>query len=38
MAYADLHDPLDHASRNLRVLARRCAVSVWRGPRSRRST
>ena len=30
-AYADLYDPLDHASRNLRVLARRCAVSIWRG-------
>ena len=29
-AYADLYDPLDHASRNLRVLARRCAVSIWR--------
>ena len=24
-------DPLDHASRNLRVLARRCAVALWRG-------
>ena len=23
--------PLDHASRNLRVLARRCAVALWRG-------
>ena len=37
LAYADLHDPLDHASRNLRVLARRCAVALWRGetvPRS----
>jgi uncharacterized membrane protein YgaE (UPF0421/DUF939 family) len=30
-ALADLYDPLDHASRNLRVLARRCAVAVWRG-------
>ena len=30
-AYAQLHDPLDHASRNLRVLARRCAVALWRG-------
>jgi len=30
-ALADLHEPLDHASRNLRVLARRCAVAVWRG-------
>lgn len=29
-AYADLHGPLDRAHRNLRVLARRCAVSVWR--------
>jgi len=28
--YADLADPLDHASRNLRVLARRCVVAVWR--------
>ena len=30
-AYADLVDPLGHASRNLRVLARRCAVALWRG-------
>ncbi len=30
-ALADLYEPLDHASRNLRVLARRCAISVWRG-------
>jgi uncharacterized membrane protein YgaE (UPF0421/DUF939 family) len=30
MAYADLYDPLDHASRNLRVLTRRCVVSLWR--------
>lgn len=30
-AYADLADPLEHASRNLRVLARRCAVALWRG-------
>jgi hypothetical protein len=30
-AVADLHAPLDHASRNLRVLARRCVVVVWRG-------
>jgi uncharacterized membrane protein YgaE (UPF0421/DUF939 family) len=30
-ALADLHTPLDHASRNLRVLARRCVVAVWRG-------
>lgn len=29
-AYADLQLPLDHASRNLRVLARRCAVALWR--------
>jgi uncharacterized membrane protein YgaE (UPF0421/DUF939 family) len=29
-AYAQLLDPLDHASRNLRVLARRCAVALWR--------
>ena len=30
MALADLQDPLDHATRNLRVLARRCAVALWR--------
>lgn len=30
-AYAQLVDPLEHASRNLRVLARRCAVALWRG-------
>ena len=30
-AYAELVDPLDHAIRNLRVLARRCAVALWRG-------
>lgn len=30
-AYAELSEPLDHASRNLRVLARRCAVALWRG-------
>jgi len=30
-AYAQLSGPLDHASRNLRVLARRCAVALWRG-------
>ena len=30
-AYAELSDPLDHASRNLRVLARRCAIALWRG-------
>ncbi|HET9779080.1 MAG TPA: FUSC family protein [Propionibacteriaceae bacterium] len=30
-ALADLHEPLDHASRNLRVLVRRCVVAVWRG-------
>lgn len=29
-AYADLLDPLDRASRNLRVLARRAVTSVWR--------
>lgn len=29
-AYADLQVPLDHASRNLRVLARRSAVALWR--------
>jgi uncharacterized membrane protein YgaE (UPF0421/DUF939 family) len=30
-ALADLAEPLDHASRNLRVLARRCAIAAWRG-------
>lgn len=30
-AYAQLLDPLDRASRNLRVLARRAVVLVWRG-------
>ncbi len=30
-AYAELIEPLSHASRNLRVLARRCAVALWRG-------
>jgi uncharacterized membrane protein YgaE (UPF0421/DUF939 family) len=30
-AYEQLSDPLDHASRNLRVLARRCAIALWRG-------
>jgi uncharacterized membrane protein YgaE (UPF0421/DUF939 family) len=30
-ALADLAEPLDHASRNLRVLARRCAIAIWRG-------
>ena len=29
--YADLLDPLDRASRNLRVLARRSVTLVWRG-------
>lgn len=29
-AYADLLDPLDRACRNLRVLARRAVVTVWR--------
>jgi uncharacterized membrane protein YgaE (UPF0421/DUF939 family) len=31
IALSDLHEPLDHASRNLRVLVRRCVVAVWRG-------
>jgi uncharacterized membrane protein YgaE (UPF0421/DUF939 family) len=31
IALSDLHVPLDSASRNLRVLARRCAVAIWRG-------
>ncbi len=30
-ALAELAEPLDHANRNLRVLARRCAVATWRG-------
>lgn len=29
-AYSDLQVPLDHASRNLRVLSRRCAIALWR--------
>ena len=29
-AYSDLHEPLDRANRNLRVLVRRSAVGVWR--------
>jgi hypothetical protein len=31
IAVADLHVPLDSASRNLRVLVRRSVVAVWRG-------
>ena len=31
IAVADLHVPLDNASRNLRVLVRRSVVAVWRG-------
>lgn len=31
LAYAELTEPLDRASRNLRVLARRSLVAVWRG-------
>lgn len=30
-ALADLQDPLEHASRNFRVLARRTAIAAWRG-------
>jgi len=30
-AYAELIEPLDRASRNLRVLARRSVTAVWRG-------
>jgi hypothetical protein len=30
-AYAELTEPLDRANRNLRVLARRSLVAVWRG-------
>ncbi|MBM7797457.1 uncharacterized membrane protein YgaE (UPF0421/DUF939 family) [Microlunatus panaciterrae] len=29
--YADLLAPLDRGNRNLRVLARRCAIALWRG-------
>ena len=29
-AYADLYEPLDRTSRNLRVLTRRSAVALWR--------
>ncbi|HYP46253.1 MAG TPA: FUSC family protein [Propionibacteriaceae bacterium] len=29
-AYSELHGPLERAHRNLRVLARRSAVSIWR--------
>ncbi|CAA9410437.1 MAG: hypothetical protein AVDCRST_MAG75-2712 [uncultured Propionibacteriaceae bacterium] len=29
-SYGGLYEPLDRANRNLRVLARRCAVSLWR--------
>ncbi|MFW6598506.1 FUSC family protein [Propionibacteriaceae bacterium Y2011] len=32
-AYAELAEPLDRLTRNLRVLARRVAVAVWRGER-----
>lgn len=31
LAYAELTEPLDRASRNLRVLARRSLVAVWQG-------
>jgi len=31
LAYAELTEPLDRASRNLRVLARRSLVAVWHG-------
>lgn len=31
LAYAELIEPLDRASRNLRVLARRSLVAVWQG-------
>ena len=31
VALSDLQVPLDSASRNLRVLVRRCAIAVWRG-------
>lgn len=30
-AYADLYQPLDRLTRNLRVLARRSYVATWRG-------
>jgi uncharacterized membrane protein YgaE (UPF0421/DUF939 family) len=29
-AYSELHEPLDRAHRNLRVLVRRTAVAIWR--------
>lgn len=32
--YAQLAGPLDRANRNLRVLARRCAVATWRGEKA----
>ncbi|HMI34443.1 MAG TPA: aromatic acid exporter family protein, partial [Propionibacteriaceae bacterium] len=31
IALSDLHQPLDSAVRNLRILVRRCAVAIWRG-------
>ena len=31
VALSDLQVPLDSASRNLRVLVRRCAIAAWRG-------
>jgi uncharacterized membrane protein YgaE (UPF0421/DUF939 family) len=31
VALSDLHQPLDSAVRNLRILVRRCVVAIWRG-------
>jgi len=31
IALSDLHQPLDSAVRNLRILVRRCVVAIWRG-------
>ena len=31
VALSGLHQPLDSAVRNLRILVRRCAVAIWRG-------
>jgi uncharacterized membrane protein YgaE (UPF0421/DUF939 family) len=31
IALSDLHQPLDGAVRNLRILVRRCVVATWRG-------
>jgi uncharacterized membrane protein YgaE (UPF0421/DUF939 family) len=31
IALSDLHQPLDSAVRNLRILVRRCVIAIWRG-------